>query len=396
MNYLFPKNAELNFKPIANAIDGYRAAQDRVYGEGVRKENQRYRRGVDQRNHLMKVAGDQRREARLADETAYKREQDRLNHARKDRALEHKVFNQNANTAAKILGVARKANTPEAWDKVRPVLRTLLGRDYAFDDRDDVLIRAEYATAGLQGGQGDDTFDPYAPTADEKALGITRKTKMFGARQKFLKKQGLKPSAGHGMMLDKDGTPYQKDLSRGEPKGGMSVAQINSWIEGGNGKPSKLDLVEKALEESYLVERTVSQVPIAGSFITPKTQHAIRSAQNAAITLSYALSGKQISNAEQQRILNFMAPGPYDSGTTIKYKMSELRNLFKTLRDAKLRGAKPEDLSQMFDAALDGAQRESLGEEQGSSEQVSDATPQGAAPDVSQMSDEDLLKALNQ
>jgi len=174
-----------------------------------------------------------------------------------------------------------------------------------------------------------------------------------------------KPKVGHIWARDDAGGVYQKKVSENDERGTLPAQQIEQQMTNitqafsviaGEVKPDG----KLKGNGSWLPQRLGSQVPVIGPAVFPATAEAYMAADHAALQLSYALSGKQIGQQEQGRILNYFSPKPTDPNEIAAFKMNAARELFQRLLEAKRRGVTDEARAKMFDSELNRVSSEIL------------------------------------
>jgi hypothetical protein len=188
-------------------------------------------------------------------------------------------------------------------------------------------------------------------------LGFTPEQIQAGKRARALESRFGKPKVGHVWDVDDAGRVFQREVKERDDKGSIPPAQLEFNLE--NLRRS-FDVITGGVDPQtgklkgggpWMPTRAIANSP-AGGYLTPALSEAYKNAEHAALTLSYALSGKQVGQREQAMIREFFVPAPTDSDEMAAFKLNASHTLFQTLLDAKRKGIGDAKRSDLFDSAL--------------------------------------------
>lgn len=210
------------------------------------------------------------------------------------------------------------------------------------------------------------------------------------------------PKRGFIWDSNDKGQPYQKKVTDSDEKGTLPVPQIEAMMESIKtafpiiaGTPDRKGNLKGG---SNIIEQGASAIPFFGQRLTPALDEAYRSTEHAALQLSYALSGKQIGQAEQGRIIQMYVPVRGDSNEIAAFKMNAAQALFQRLLEAKKGGVTDKARAEMFDSAMAKQSRYIMEKQAGA--QGSQSKTQGRVPPagrgVKSLSNDELLKRLQE
>jgi hypothetical protein len=247
--------------------------------------------------------------------------------------------------------------------------------------------RIPYERAGPTLIQAQQEFQrQFEPDAEEKAMGITRADKMEARRQEKLREMhGVeqKTLIGKNVRLRPDG-------SFEAIPGANTVGERNQEVIAKQGL-ERLDEGEKTLGKKGTFKQFFGDLeghPGVSGY--GEAGQGFRNVKAAIIDLNFALSGKSVSNKEREEFLHLYMPRWYDSESTQKQKMRMVRSYFKEVIKMRNSGATDEDLKARHDRALMEGEKIGLDQDEPSAKPTGKkGTPQG-------MSNEELLRKLNE
>lgn len=241
-----------------------------------------------------------------------------------------------------------------------------------------------------------------------EGLGFSPETIREMKRNQQLENALGKPKVGHQWQIGEDGKPFQKKLTENDDKNAIPLPQLEANLEGvkdafalisgvKNEKTGKLD------GGANIIQKGISALP--GGYFQQGLNEAYTQAEHSALQLSYALSGKQIGQAEQKRIVEYFVPARGDSQERAAFKLNAMASLYNRLIEAKRAGKYVGGNDELFYSELR-KQSQALRRFDAESERAGKAPPAPqtkgpqrpgpAKPDYSGMSNEDLLRSLNE
>jgi hypothetical protein len=188
----------------------------------------------------------------------------------------------------------------------------------------------------------------FEPTAEERAMGITREHKMEAARQEKLRDMyGIdqKTLIGKNSKLNPNGTLQAMP-------GGNTVSERNQAVIAQQGL-ERLDEGEKMLASKGTIKQFFGD--LSGSKFASgygEAGQGFRNVKAAIIDLNFALSGKSVSNAERKEFLDLYMPHWSDSTATQQQKMRMVRGYFKQVLKMRNSGASDDEIKQLHDQML--------------------------------------------
>jgi hypothetical protein len=195
------------------------------------------------------------------------------------------------------------------------------------------------------------------PSQDELAeLGLNPAQVQSARTQAALRRLFGSAGPGYYWQIDESGRVRRVQEGREDARNPISTPQIEFNLEqlrdvrallaGTVNAQGRLD----TRGTSGPIARGASQIPLIGGYLAPATNEAFQAAQHAALNLSYALSGRQIGQIEQGRILDMFVPKPADSPEISAFKLNAAVGLFERLLEA--RGRPPSERAAIFDSEL--------------------------------------------
>jgi hypothetical protein len=141
-----------------------------------------------------------------------------------------------------------------------------------------------------------------------------------------------------------------------------------------------------------------------GQYISPRAYEAFESARHAALQLTYALSGRQIGQAEQGRILEMYTPRAGDTHEVAGFRINAMRQMYRQLLAARGRPLTQSERAEFEDQlayharTVERLRREAEEARSGRRRTPETQPPPGRVPptnpDVRGLSDEELRRRL--
>jgi hypothetical protein len=224
--------------------------------------------------------------------------------------------------------------------------------------------------------------DQFEPMEEERQAGITREMKLNAFRQQKLDElHGFKTEdrmkrgqrwnpQGSGLEMIPGGGTQSERNARTVARFGLQ--QIETAMKG-------LDDANQLQEmggDTWTVPGVGWKVGGFGS-----AGQAFRAAEGAIMDLTFALSGKQSSKAEQERFIKLYMPSSMDSAATQKQKLNTVKKYFTESLRILEGGGSDDDLNAVFQNALREGERGGQG---------------NRGPDVRSLSNDELLRQLQQ
>ena len=184
-------------------------------------------------------------------------------------------------------------------------------------------------------------------------------------QQTLTKMMGKAPEKGFEWAVEPDGKVKQQKLADSNRPGEIPIPQLEMQRDGledafrvlvGTRNPD--GTLRK--DGPAALTRFMSNTDTGNFFnLNPKIKEAYQRIEHAALTASYALSGKQVGQQEQQNIKRIFSPAPFVDGPEIHaFKINELHSLYNRLLEAKKAGKTESSRAKLFDSEVARASRE--------------------------------------
>lgn len=245
---------------------------------------------------------------------------------------DRKAVSQRTRDFASLMRVMSNSTTPEQWQQNAQMINAVFGREVPFSEREGAIQKVQWAAQDS---------DKFAPTQEEQELGVTRDLKKEAATNEQLTKMFGDPGKGNTWAMGPDGKPYKRPSLTAAKEAEKSRQIVNYNVE-------KLKESEKTLLDANYFWRALSQATDTGG-----PAQASAEWENAVLGLVYERSGKQTAVAEMQQWLRTNGPKVGDSDWRIKRKMENVRQQYRALTgesleseggDANVRGMSDEEL----------------------------------------------------
>lgn len=234
--------------------------------------------------------------------------------------------------------------------------------------------------------------------------------KWIRQQQTLTKMMGKAPEKGFEWIVESDGKVRQQKLADSNRPGEIPVPQLEMQRDGlqeafrvlvGTRNPDGTLRKDGPSSTMRFIANTDT-----GNFlnVNPKIKEAYQRIEHGALTASYALSGKQVGQKEQENIKRIFSPAPFVDGPEIHaFKINELMTLYNRLIEAKKAGKTGTARGKLFDSEVSRSARElEKLEEKLNKGQPVQPPGQKAAPKATRspgattpISDEELLRELN-
>jgi len=268
-----------------------------------------------------------------------------------------------------LLQQVQAAETPWSWTAAQPAIQAAWGSTVPFEQRGQFLQQLQYAAQ-----EGDDM----APSPSEADAGITRTMKGEAARQKLFTDTYGEPQKGYVWAPGENGAVVQRKITSTPDQSGQGAIldEAKRTITEAKAKLKKSNMAGRAWGQ-YWDAGTVGQ--------------SVTDIQQAAMSVVYALSGKQTAVAELNRFMAAYGPKIGDTEWRIDEKVGRLMGMLEALEDGKRTGIDwDENWARASLVGSQGGNDPAQPSERGHQRRTTGNT--GAQG----MSDEELLRALEQ
>jgi hypothetical protein len=177
---------------------------------------------------------------------------------------------------------------------------------------------------------------------------------------------GKAPEKGHIWAFNDQGALYQKKVKESDDKGTLPTAQLEFNLQNlkksadvivGRQDPTTGKYTGGAGTLGSMAAQFKPFGVNIGSYVNSGTAEAYEAVRHAAMTVTYALSGKQIGQKEQQTILEMFMPTATESTEMKAFKIDALHGLYERLLEAKKAGITDKARAKLFDTELEKAAR---------------------------------------
>jgi lysozyme len=229
----------------------------------------------------------------------------------------------------------------EAWNAENQeggLIHAVFGRTVPFEEREQLLQQVQARRQQLDAGEGE-------PTPEElNAAGITPEMRRNRDRQRTIDR--FYGGAPRNFQRRPDGSveTIPGYGTQSERQGETTARQGLAMLDEAERLLSNTNTWQQLWGDTWFQrpDRTggVGGVGEAG--------RGFRGAKGAIINLVFALSGKQVSNAERSTFMDIYMPSSLDTSETQKWKMERVRTFFQAVVDARRRGATDDDVRNML------------------------------------------------
>lgn len=227
----------------------------------------------------------------------------------------------------------------------------------------------EKAPSLIQLAQARSNYSPEDERA--RAAGFSDEQIQDMARQRVMTEQYGPAKRGYKWSVTKEGVVTQEPAAMPvKPMSDSEKAMAVSALE--NFKRARDVLIDQQnAGQLWVADKT-------NGWINSTGYNALKDAEAAATDLSYFLSGKQIGNAEQLRLIRQYVPQPGDPYEVRKNKMERGERFFRNLMNARLKGI---DTMDVIREALGESEKEGGGRTSGRTYQQGPANGAEKMPD---------------
>lgn len=226
----------------------------------------------------------------------------------------------------------------EAENRQGGLIPAVFGRMVPFDERETAVRQVQAQRDQAQTG-GEE------PSSEElRAAGVRPEDAARRRQQTVLRWMYGDPPKNHRWRPDGTAEPIPGYGTQGERQAQTTATQGLAMLE----EAEKL-LGNTGTLEHLAGDRWFTRPDGTGGFGGfGEAGRGYRAARGAITNLVFALSGKQVSNAERQNFMDIYSPMSTDSRETQQWKLQQVRNFFQAVVNARRNGADDDAVGEMF------------------------------------------------